>query len=1153
MTTVRWARSGRKVRRSALARGTAGRGGGEGDTLPAPPPCADVDVDAAAEASDNAPSVIVVGAGVAGLTAAHELASRGFKVTVVERVRDGRGDPGGPAVGGLARSQYAWFLRTGGASTAMLYKLDDAEEPWGSCDDVVKQTVNSDKIVTSIKDINRPSPQCGDDDVARTTGAARLRGLWEPADSRGPPGSFVRPRYTIPLARTNIAWGADGVHEVFLHWPKDLLARLRSAGAYMGWLAPGRAWSPQLFELRLIVRSGLPPIPYRATVVEALEGELREALYAQLKQLEYPPEDHALILGFVQKARVLFQDVNKEQNGALDADSSQVAEGLVELNLPDNLGECSGKVQECAGEHGYRFFPSFYAHLFDTMKRTPLLERESEEDTPGHFEVRRTAYDNLVSLTHFLFGRDDGQPPDVVSKDTPTSLSAAFRSQRLLLGRLGFETRDLLRLQLRQLAYLTSSRARRAAYADVTWAQFLRLGDGGYSPAFVDAMQKWPQVLVGLQAEKADAKTFGDVAMQQMLEAVRKAPMVDATLNGPTSSAWLDPWRRYLERALCVKFRCGEAQRLYFDRPVSNDGPVGVRVHFADGLEYEDATASSKVWLPYQTGNVPVGSNKDLRKGAYLVLAVPPNEAYRLLRTLEESGRLATANPSDAWTAPLLGELNQSKARGWMGGTFRVLDGVHPKSFAPYKVQTQAEVDDSPLQNFVGLQFFFIDRDIPFVRGHLFLPDHPFAISAISQQQFRVVRGSSRWVAGTLSLDLGDPSGLVNIPGPESPTCCVANPPCQPGCCVADPPCPSAPCPNPAAPPPRCCVADTPCAPGDCVAFVPCQLKVCVGPAPLRPPPAGRSRLWDLSRRQIADECWDHLVTTLQIPFSGDGSDKSAGVLYHIDEGYRFSCITSCDAPPWYKPSPSDADLYGSPWFVPTDLESGDGTIDMDATGIKFNNTPYLVVRAGAFERWPGTLDPDQPQRGYDVEFGNLVCCGTHCQTFTRIGTMESANESARHAANGLLRDFDRPQGSWWDRRQAPGMVASPEEFLGVTSTLAEQGGGGSAAAAGVESAYVPVWTLEEREPEDLALFKAVDEALLKEGLPHLFDVLKLDDLVQTLLPTGNDRPGEPNLIDDVLRLMEGGQVNFQHLSRWASPFVLSMLGALLKVPGRPR
>ena len=60
--------------------------------------------------------VTIYGAGVAGLTAAHELAERGFRVRVVERARacDQHGAPS-MAIGGMARTQYALVDRkTGG-------------------------------------------------------------------------------------------------------------------------------------------------------------------------------------------------------------------------------------------------------------------------------------------------------------------------------------------------------------------------------------------------------------------------------------------------------------------------------------------------------------------------------------------------------------------------------------------------------------------------------------------------------------------------------------------------------------------------------------------------------------------------------------------------------------------------------------------------------------------------------------------------------------------------------------------------------------------------------------------------------------------------------------------------------------------------------
>src|SRR5882757_6889507 len=64
---------------------------------------------------DPRPTVAVLGAGVAGLTAAHELAERGFDVTVYEFREDERNGLGSappgtyPPVklGGLAASQYS--------------------------------------------------------------------------------------------------------------------------------------------------------------------------------------------------------------------------------------------------------------------------------------------------------------------------------------------------------------------------------------------------------------------------------------------------------------------------------------------------------------------------------------------------------------------------------------------------------------------------------------------------------------------------------------------------------------------------------------------------------------------------------------------------------------------------------------------------------------------------------------------------------------------------------------------------------------------------------------------------------------------------------------------------------------------------------------
>ena len=72
-------------------------------------------------------TVVVLGAGIAGLTAAHELADRGFEVTVYEPRSDERAALGvGPPeavppvkLGGLAASQYSTAGPTGGSQAEL--------------------------------------------------------------------------------------------------------------------------------------------------------------------------------------------------------------------------------------------------------------------------------------------------------------------------------------------------------------------------------------------------------------------------------------------------------------------------------------------------------------------------------------------------------------------------------------------------------------------------------------------------------------------------------------------------------------------------------------------------------------------------------------------------------------------------------------------------------------------------------------------------------------------------------------------------------------------------------------------------------------------------------------------------------------------------
>src|SRR5262249_22482593 len=83
-----------------------------------------------------------------------------------------------------------------------------------------------------------------------------------------------------------------------------------------------------------------------------------------------------------------------------------------------------------------------------------------------------------------------------------------------------------------------------------------------------------------------------------------------------------------------------------------------------------------------------------------------------------------------------------------------------------------------------------------------------------------------------------------------------------------------------------------------------------------------------------------------------------------------------------------------------------DDHIELDE-GLKppHNRAPYLIARPEDWLFRPGDpkRTPEDPNAEYQIARGAWVIAGTYMRTFTRLTTMESANESARHAVNALL------------------------------------------------------------------------------------------------------------------------------------------------------
>ena len=192
------------------------------------------------------------------------------------------------------------------------------------------------------------------------------------------------------------------------------------------------------------------------------------------------------------------------------------------------------------GEHGFRFFPGFYRHLPDTMKRIPT-------------GTGRTVFDNLVHATRIqivLAGQEMAVFPARFPKNIEDFVD-------LLTGALNFSnfeglTADDVRTYYTKVwQIITSCEQRRLAdHETISWWNFIE-GDAEhhsetYRTVFGRGMTR---ALVAARAEEGNAKTLGDILIQLLFHvADPDSGGADRVLNGPTNAVWIDPWLAYLQK-----------------------------------------------------------------------------------------------------------------------------------------------------------------------------------------------------------------------------------------------------------------------------------------------------------------------------------------------------------------------------------------------------------------------------------------------------------------------------------------------------------------------------------------------------------------------------------------------------------------------------
>lgn len=557
-------------------------------------------------------SVTIFGAGVAGLTVAHELVERGFDVEVIdpdirEEILTFTRDRG---IGGMARSQWACWLealpRRRTAHVTAPPRLENGDE-----------YLLNDVVVF--------------DPVSR-----------DPADPVYAAGIFDRAaRLVRRLIRADDPSGPD----------------------------PERA-----SELMIMAPTtpGTPPNDYR---VEHVKKALAERLGPFAGAVDYIEVEHP--------DPAVLQVPN--QPAAMDQ--------WIFFVLPD--------LNVFPSEHGFRFFPSFYRHLFDTLKRVPILNPKPHERTIA------TVRGNLVPCDGLGFARKGAVRSFLIQRSAVTSAEALRNYLRLVLAELDYSLSDIDRFATKMFKYMTSCTERREAeYEDISWATFVELKK--YSRVSREHIEYGPQMSAALRGSKSDARTQGNISVQLMMDQFRTDGQADFTLNGPTNPAWFDHWHDYLSMQ-GVRFRRGTLTGFHVV-----DGKVLPRV-FRNVTRNDDGEF------------VPDPASELTARGRYFVLALSLPAAVKAA-----SAFLAVADlPPDN-------------------------DFERTIAFAPnLDEDLKLAVPVGPLQHLSGIQFYF-EVDVSFWRGHTQYLDSEWGLTSIAQPQFwgrRVDRTDA--YRGILSVDIG--------------------------------------------------------------------------------------------------------------------------------------------------------------------------------------------------------------------------------------------------------------------------------------------------------------------------------------------------------------------------------------------------------------
>src|SRR5918993_663460 len=196
---------------------------------------------------------------------------------------------------------------------------------------------------------------------------------------------------------------------------------------------------------------------------------------------------------------------------------------------PPPGGRAAGAPPPLPGEHGFRFFPGFYRHLPDTMRRIP--------------HGGRTVFHNLVAASEVQIASKEGEEL-LAPVHLPRNLADLDRGFRFLFEygkRVRIPPRDTAFFVDRLLLLLTSSEERRfAEYENQSWWEFSGAESRGanYQRYLADGLTR---TLVAARAREMSARTGGYILLPLLFDMAKPAGQGDRGLERPPNDLWDRP------------------------------------------------------------------------------------------------------------------------------------------------------------------------------------------------------------------------------------------------------------------------------------------------------------------------------------------------------------------------------------------------------------------------------------------------------------------------------------------------------------------------------------------------------------------------------------------------------------------------------------